>query len=57
MVCRSCSLGPSKVKPNKTKSEPVNQAKPMKGLVNTSKRKVSVPTRSPARTFNTIGDN
>jgi hypothetical protein len=57
MVCRSCSLGPSKVKPNKTKSEPVNQSKPMKGLVNTSKRKVSVPTRSPARTFNTVGDN
>lgn len=55
MSCRSCGLGPTKVVTPRAKTPPnVNKVK-AKGAVEISK-KVSVPTRSPARTFNTTGE-
>jgi hypothetical protein len=59
MVCRSCGLGPKKnyKASNKTKVEPiVPKFHPSKGMINSTKKKTSVPTRSPARTFKTLGD-
>jgi hypothetical protein len=58
MVCRSCSLGPVKPKKNynQTKIEKVAaKTHPSKGII-TSNKKVSVPTKSPTRTFNTLGE-
>lgn len=60
MACRSCGLGPKNIKKGIVKpvSEPaVSKPHPSKGIIPNNKRKVSVPTKSPARTFNTLGDN
>ncbi len=60
MSCRSCGLGPIKPRTVYTKSkvETTNVSKPhpSKGIIPNSKKKTSVPTRSPARTFTTLGD-
>ena len=59
MVCRSCGIGPKKnyKSSNKPKAEIVSaKSHPAKGIIDNTKRKVSVPTRSPARTFKTLGD-
>ncbi len=59
MVCRSCGLGPKKIykASNKTTVEPVTtKSHPSKGIINGTKKKPSVPTRSPARTFKTLGE-
>lgn len=60
MSCYSCGLGASKTKRSysKAKVETVTYSKPhpSKGIIPNSKKKASVPTRSPARTFNTVGD-
>lgn len=59
MVCRSCGIGPSKnyKSVNKTKTEKVAAKQhPSKGVIDNTKRKVSVPTRSSARTFPTLGE-
>ena len=60
MSCRSCGLGPIKPRTvySRTKAETANVSKPhpSKGIIPNTKKKVSVPTRSPARTFNTLGE-
>jgi hypothetical protein len=59
MVCRSCGIGPSKnyKSVNKSKIEKVTaKSHPSKGVIDNTKRKTSVPTRSPARTFTTLGE-
>ena len=57
MACRSCGLGPTKRTYSQPKVEKVvNKPHPSKGVIGVSTKKVSVPTRSPARTFNTVGD-
>lgn len=59
MVCRSCGLGPKKskrVSSPKVETANVSKPHPNKGIIPNTKKKVSVPTRSPARTFNTLGD-
>ena len=56
MSCRSCGLGPSRPVIRKQKVDPtINRNKPPKGLVTASK-KVTIPTRSPPKTFTTVGD-
>lgn len=58
MVCRSCGLGPTKNKKSYSQSNVEKVAvkpHPSKGII-TSNKKVSVPTKSPTRTFNTLGD-
>ena len=59
MVCRSCGLGPKKIyrsspKPKVEVTTP--KPHPAKGIIDNTKKKTSVPTRSPARTFKTLGD-
>lgn len=59
MSCRSCGLGPYKAKPApaKPKTEStVTKPNPISPRIENTNRKVSVPTRSPARTFKTTGD-
>lgn len=57
MACRSCSLGSSRPVVNRVKKESVNNNnKPLKGLVTSDKKKTNIPTRSPAKTFTTVGD-
>lgn len=58
MACRSCGLGP--IKPKRSYNQPkaekiVTKPHPSKGII-TSNKKVSVPTKSPTRTFNTLGE-
>ena len=55
MACRSCGLGPSRPVIKKPKPQITNSGKPPKGLVTTTK-KTNIPTRSPAKTFTTVGD-
>ena len=59
MVCRSCGISwTSKVEKSKTKAvEPVIARVKAKGVVDTTSKKVSVPTRSPARTFKSLGED
>jgi hypothetical protein len=59
MACRSCGIGPIRSKKNysKPKVEVVAKPHPSKGVISTNTKKVSVPTRSPARTFNTVGES
>lgn len=57
MVCRSCGLGPSKSKTIKKPIETVSDRnKHIKGVVQNSTKKTAIPTRSPSRTFPTIGE-
>ncbi len=59
MSCRSCGLGPYRAKaaPAKPKAEnETTKQNPISPRIENKNRKVSVPTRSPARTFNTVGD-
>ncbi len=58
MGCSSCGIGPSSVK--RSSAKPTKQSvvvrSPAKIISNTTSKKMSVPTRSPARTFNTVGE-
>lgn len=60
MSCRSCGLGPSPIK--KSASKPVaapivNRSVPTKAKIESNvKKKTSIPTRSPARTFPSVGE-
>lgn len=61
MTCRSCGLGPSPVKrtPAKpTTSKIVHKSVPTRAKLNqpAPAKKPSIPTRSPGRTFNTLGE-
>ena len=59
MSCRSCGISPyrAKVASAKPKNDPApNKPNPTRPKIENTNRKVSVPTRSPARTFNTVGD-
>ena len=56
MACRTCGIGPvKKMPPTTVKNIPDTNKVKIKGAITPSK-KVSLPTRSPARTFNTPGD-
>ena len=59
MSCRSCGINSYKPKISvaKPRDDSVpNKPNPTRPKVENTNRKVSVPTRSPARTFNTVGD-
>jgi hypothetical protein len=57
MVCRSCSLGPSPARKASAKPRTnVVITKPNTGKTVPAGKKTSVPTRSPARTFNNVGE-
>lgn len=57
MVCRSCGLGPSRPTIKRAKTVvTTNTSKPIKGTIPPHKSKTVIPTRSPAKTFTTVGD-
>lgn len=59
MACRSCGIGPKKIKkfPPKIDNDSISRSHPSKGVIENTQKKTSVPTRSPARTFKTLGEN
>lgn len=57
MACRSCGLGPGRPKNRVPLAQPAtNRSKPPKGVIQTTKQKTTIPTRSPSKTFTTVGD-
>lgn len=59
MSCRSCGISPyrPKVSPAKPQTNSATtKSHPNRPKIENTNKKVSVPTRSPARTFNTVGD-
>ncbi len=61
MTCRSCGLGPSPVRRTPVKpttAKVVHRSVPTRAKSEqpVKSKKLAIPTRSPARTFNTLGE-